>query len=142
MVKWWSGDRENIGKLQLEYLKDNGLKPHMKFLDIGCGDFRTGEQVVKYIGEENYYAIDSKNYYYKAKKLGVTFKRTKIFTLFDEKFDMIWAWSMFTHLDEDAIELCIKNVAEVMHDESIFIASFFAGDYQRWGKRMRNFSYP
>lgn len=33
---------DEIGKLQFEFMVKQGLKPHHKFLDIGCGSLRGG----------------------------------------------------------------------------------------------------
>jgi hypothetical protein len=34
------GKWDEIGKLQIDFLKEQGLEKNMKFLDIGCGSLR------------------------------------------------------------------------------------------------------
>lgn len=51
-------DGLGIGKLQFEFLKQNGLTPGDSLLDIGCGSLRGGEYFINYLNESNYTGID------------------------------------------------------------------------------------
>ncbi len=42
---------DELGKLQLDFLTESGLKPSHKLLDIGCGCLRGGVHYVKYLEE-------------------------------------------------------------------------------------------
>lgn len=53
------GLRDEMGKLQFDYLIKNGLKPEHKFLDIACGSFRAGRFLIEYLNTNNYYGIDA-----------------------------------------------------------------------------------
>lgn len=140
----WGNGKEKRGNEHLNFLKSKGLKPYMKFLDIGCGWFRTGIPVIGYIGKENYYAIDKVDCSGMAtKKLGIdTFKQTDDFELFDMTFDFIFAWSVFTHLEDHQIDLCLKNVSKAMHSKSKFFATYFEGKRGVHGKKKRCYRYP
>jgi hypothetical protein len=45
---------EEIGKLQLDFLVNQGLRPTHKFLDIGCGTLRGGRHFIRYLDAGNY----------------------------------------------------------------------------------------
>ena len=56
------GDKwDEIGKLQFDFLKDEGLKPHHKLIDIGCGSLRGGIHFIKYLDKFNYFGTDINN---------------------------------------------------------------------------------
>ena len=40
-------------KFQIEFLKENGLKPQDRFVDIGCGTLRGGIPLIKYLETGN-----------------------------------------------------------------------------------------
>jgi hypothetical protein len=45
--------------LQLDFMIREGLKPHHKLLDIGCGSLRGGVHFIRYLDAGNYVGIDS-----------------------------------------------------------------------------------
>ena len=49
---------EEIGSLQLEFLKNMGLSPSNTLLDIGCGNVRGGRHFIRYVDSGNYTGID------------------------------------------------------------------------------------
>jgi 2-polyprenyl-3-methyl-5-hydroxy-6-metoxy-1,4-benzoquinol methylase len=49
---------EEIWKLQFDFLVNQGLKPEMKLLDVGCGSLRGGVHFIQYLNTGNYYGID------------------------------------------------------------------------------------
>lgn len=53
-----SKDYLENGRQQFEYLIDNGLKPHHRFLDYGCGPMRGGLHIVPYLSEGLYVGAD------------------------------------------------------------------------------------
>ena len=40
---------DEIGQLQFDYLRENGLTPQSRLLDIGCGSLRLGAKAVAYL---------------------------------------------------------------------------------------------
>ena len=50
---------DEIGCLQLEFLKAQGLEPGHRFLDIGCGSLRAGVKLVPYLDPGHYFGIDA-----------------------------------------------------------------------------------
>ena len=49
---------QEIGRLQIDFMREKGLAPHHKLLDIGCGSLRGGIHFVEFLENENYYGID------------------------------------------------------------------------------------
>lgn len=49
---------DQIGPLQLDLLKDQGLKPGHRLLDIGCGALRLGTLAVPYLRPRHYFGTD------------------------------------------------------------------------------------
>ena len=49
---------EVLGQLQLNFMICEGLKPHHKLLDIGCGSLRGGVHFIRYLDVGNYAGID------------------------------------------------------------------------------------
>jgi SAM-dependent methyltransferase len=50
---------DKIGQLQLEFLKQAGLRPDHRVLDIGCGCLRAGVKLVAYLEPNHYFGIDA-----------------------------------------------------------------------------------
>lgn len=125
-----------VGLLQFDFLISNGLRPEHKLLDIGCGPIRAGIHFIDYLNDGNYYGIDCRSEYYIigykiAELLNVNktwnFFTSKVFycAVWGVKFDYILAASLFTHLSEDDILLCLQSVKKVMKGDGMFFATFF-----------------
>jgi len=130
---------DEIGLLQFEMMREQGLRPQHKLLDIGCGPLRGGVNFVGYLDAGNYFGIDFNQSLldagYNAEltdadreklprenlKCGSDFN----FGVFDEKFDYAIALSVFTHLSLNHIRACLERLTEVMQPGGTFIASFF-----------------
>lgn len=130
---------DEIGEAQFKVMKDLGLKPTHKFLDIGCGSFRGGRFFIDYLDSGNYYGIDRHRWLIDAgiKELHGD-PLTNVFnTLVDEnfsfskfglvKFDYVLAKSVFTHLLPDQIRLCFNNLRDYIQPYGIFYATIFQG---------------
>jgi SAM-dependent methyltransferase len=48
-----------LGRYCFDYLVKAGLKPHHRFLDLGCGAGRVGTWLIRYLDAGNYFGIDS-----------------------------------------------------------------------------------
>ena len=136
------GDRwDEIGKLQFTFLKNKGLKPYHKLIDIGCGSLRGGIHFINYLDKFNYFGTDINENLIKnglSKELNSQLKEKvneKNFIIsknfnFDfnvDFFDYAIAVSVFTHLREDNIIRCLKNINQKIKD-GFFYATFFIVD--------------
>jgi cyclopropane fatty-acyl-phospholipid synthase-like methyltransferase len=131
---------EEIGILTLNFLRDHAeLKPDHKILDLGCGSFRCGIPIMKYLNDDNYYAIDVNEDLVKAgfaemRKSGLenTISSNNIHIcdnfdarIFGVKFDIVIAQSLWTHLPLSHIERSLSMVEKVLSSEGSFYTTFF-----------------
>ncbi len=130
---------DEIGRLQCDLMREQGLAPHHKLLDIGCGALRGGVHFVRYLEAGNYFGIDISQSLLDAGyelelddadreklprdnlKCGSDFN----FGIFGTKFDKAIALSVFTHLPFNYIRVCLERLADVMNPGGIFYATFF-----------------
>jgi SAM-dependent methyltransferase len=136
--KFVGGLWETMGKFQLDYLVEQGLDPAHRFLDVGCGSLRAGNQLVDYLAPGNYYGIDINESLIdagytreltdeqRAKLPRANLRSTDRFDAdFGVEFDMAIAQSVFTHVSLNDIRLCLYRVAPQMKVGGRFFASFF-----------------
>ncbi|MCT8161681.1 class I SAM-dependent methyltransferase [Pseudoruegeria sp. SHC-113] len=131
---------DEMGKLQLSFLKSQGLKPADRLLDVGCGCLRGGTHYVRYLEAGNYYGIDlspqllAAGYDVEITQAGLqdklpreNLRQTEAFdaTGFRVRFDMAVAVSVFTHLPLNNLRVALHNLGPVMKPGGRFFASFF-----------------
>jgi len=132
---------EEIGPGQLEFLKGEGLKPHHRLLDIGCGCLRGGVHFVSYLDPGNYYGLDSNQTLLDAgfeieipangligRLSKEHLRQSDRFELaaFDQKFDYGLAFSVFTHITLNAVRTCIENWSMAAAPGALLYATYFA----------------
>lgn len=129
-----------IGRLQIDFLRAQGLRPSDALLDVGCGCLRGGVHFVRFLEPGRYYGIDRDadliragleielpqaglagrlppdhllvNDAFEAGRFGVT-------------FDVAWAQSLFTHLTAPDIRRCLEETARAVRPGGRFFATFF-----------------
>ena len=128
---------DEVGALQFEFLRNHGLAPHHKLLDIGCGALRCGLPIIRYLDEGNYYGLDINASLIAAgeqelNKAGLITRRPHLlvddkfeFTRFEVSFDFAIAQSVFTHLDMNLILHCLIQVRRVLKAGGKLFATFF-----------------
>jgi len=128
---------EELGRLQLDFLKQRGLKPDHCLLDVGCGALRGGIHFVRYLEAGHYCGLDvnasliaagkkeleKENLLAKSPRLLVNDKFE--FGLFERTFDYAIATSVFTHLPMNHIIRCLAEVRKVLTPNAEFFATFF-----------------
>lgn len=134
---------EHIGQLQYEFLVANGLKPHHRLIDVGCGSLRGGVHFAAYLDAGNYYGIELNSALIEAgverelKPLGLDQRVPKEnlqvngsfdFSQFNSRFDFALALSLFTHLPFNLIRTCLEHLAPHMADGADFFATVFETD--------------
>lgn len=146
---------EELGRLQFDFLISQGLKPSDRLLDIGCGTLRSGRFFIGHLGVENYWGFDiSKVAISHALELVVSeqlaFKRPTIFTSLDnlndsrlngEKFDLLWAQSVFTHLTAEYIVHYFEHCAKLMKEGGRFYFTYDDSTEPRVDRDV-DFAYP
>ncbi|MBU0689902.1 MAG: class I SAM-dependent methyltransferase [Gammaproteobacteria bacterium] len=128
---------EELGTLQLDFLKDEGLLPTDAFLDVGCGSLRGGLRFVEYLHAGNYCGIDINHSLVLAGKheleqAGLSEKQPHLlvddnfaFDRFGTKFDFAIAQSVFSHLPKGHIVNCLLGISRVLKPQGEFFATFF-----------------
>ena len=127
-----------MGKLQLDYLVERGLKPEHYLLDVGCGPLRAGIHFIEYLETGHYAGID-----HNAEMLEIT-REVELpkhnlvqkqphllanhlfeFEKFGMTFDYAIAQSVFTHMPLNNIMRCLVQISRVLNPGGRFYATIF-----------------
>ena len=119
---------EEMGELGIDFLKSEGLKPEHKFLDIGCGPGRIGVPVSEYLEPGNYYGVEKEqwlldNFERGDREPNLLCDENFNFAHFGTEFDVAFAQSVFTHMDNDKIRSLLENLRPVL--KGSLYATFF-----------------
>ncbi len=128
---------EEMGELQISFLRKMGLLPEHKLLDIGCGALRLGVKAVDYLHSGNYFGMDLCPELINAgyEKELTPAQRNKLprqnliacdnfdFTFLQEPVDMAIAQSVFTHLPFNHIRHCLCKLTDWIKPDGVFCAT-------------------
>lgn len=135
---------DEVGVLQFEFLKQAGLEPQHRLLDVGCGALRGGVHFARYLDAGHYCGIDANATLIDAAKSelaaaglddrGVRLIADADFRLdaFEQRFDFAVAVSLFTHLYFNHIQTCLSRVADVLAPGGRFYATYFEAPDSAW----------
>ena len=130
---------EEIGLLQFDFIRNQGLKRQHSLLDIGCGTLRGGRHFIAYLQESKYFGTDiSEGAIVFSRQLALReglMDKLPVLHVDEDlsmdfcglgapRFDYILAQSVFTHLQEKHVEQVIRNVKLVMSVTSRFFFTF------------------
>jgi cyclopropane fatty-acyl-phospholipid synthase-like methyltransferase len=131
------GTSLGIGRLQFEFMTENGLSPDSTLLDLGCGSLRGGQYYIPYLAAGNYVGMDISR---EAIDAGIEMVGQEAldaasaefivnddlrFEEVDREFDRIIAQSVLTHLPEAPIRELFEHLPTVLSDDGVFFATFF-----------------
>lgn len=128
---------EQTGRLQFDFLLQQGLRPNHFLLDVGCGSLRAGVHFIGYLEPGHYFGIDINNRLLNAGRKELqrrqllgrnpTLAQTDRFDLLSlrQKFDYALAHSLFTHLPLNSIMRCLWQIDQVLVPGGRFYATFF-----------------
>jgi SAM-dependent methyltransferase len=127
---------EYMGKLQLDYLAERGLKPEHYLLDVGCGPLRAGIHFIEYLETGHYAGIDQQAEVLETArqlelpKHGLVAKQPHLlanhlfeFEKFGMTFDYAIAQSVFTHMPLNNIMRCLVQMSRVLNPGGRFYAT-------------------
>ncbi len=127
-----------LGKLQLDYLVEQGLRPEHYVLDVGCGPLRAGVHFIGYLERGHYAGVDKRrDTLERAREVelpryGVEDKDPLLlvngafeFSKLGRSFDYAIAQSVFTHLSLNVILRCLVEMAKVLNPGGRFYATIY-----------------
>jgi hypothetical protein len=142
------GSWEEIGKVQFDFMLNQGLKPEDILLDVACGSLRAGRHFIAYLNKGHYLGLDHNRWLIEAglkhevPKAMQKEKRPEFVISDAFEFEKLTkqptfalAQSLFSHLTKADIELCLRNLFAAMPSGGRFFAtfvpmSFLPEDYQ------------
>jgi len=131
---------EELGTLQFEHLKQEGLRPEHLLLDVGCGSLRGGVHFISYLNPGHYFGIDinqsflDAGYDIELAQAGLQGRMPRENLACTAEFQPPWAGvlfdfaiaqSVFTHLMLNRIRQCLTRIAPHMKPDGVFYATFF-----------------
>ena len=129
---------DEIGQLQFDFLRTQGLVPEKVLLDVACGSLRGGRLFIPYLEPGNYLGIDKNAELIevgKAKEIAPDVLQTRRpefvisdsfeFERFSRRPDYSLAQSLFTHLHQRDIKLCLRKLSAFARPGCRFFATFF-----------------
>ena len=131
---------DEIGELQLQFLKSCGMRPRHVLLDVGCGSLRLGVRAVAYLEPAHYWGTDlnavllDAGYEREIVPAGLAPRLPRSQLVVDGDFSFpgvprevafVMATSVFTHLPLDYLRLCLGNLGRHVTGECTFVFSVF-----------------
>jgi SAM-dependent methyltransferase len=127
-----------LGKLQLDYLVEQGLRPEHYVLDVGCGPLRAGVHFIGYLDAGHYAGIDKRGdtlerardielprYGLAKKSPNLLVNGAFEFSKLGMTFDYAIAQSVFTHLPVNNIVRCLVEMSKVLNPGGRFYATIY-----------------
>lgn len=130
------GTFDEIGRLELEVLKREGLRPTDALVDLGCGTGRLAVHAIPFLKGGRYVGIDiSESMLEEARKLlkervpnppcEVEWMKqtTPVYPLEDGSVDVICAFSVFTHMEHEDNYRYLREALRVVRPGGLFVFS-------------------
>jgi cyclopropane fatty-acyl-phospholipid synthase-like methyltransferase len=131
---------DELGNWQIDILKQHGIKPEHRLLDVGCGMMRLGSLAIPHLEVGNYYGIDPTGPLLALgrvilDRLGIDRPYSLLqsgsfeFEHFGVSFDYAIAQSVITHLSRPQVARCFEALKAVMKPGGTFIFTYLLGNY-------------
>jgi SAM-dependent methyltransferase len=130
-------DFERLGRHQFVVLINEGLEPHSKVLDIGCGAMRVGYWLLHFLNPGCYFGIEPNKEMLQA---GINYilppglmesshpsfahNDDFDFSVFGVRFDFVLARSIWTHASKPQIETMLDSFSESATPGARMLASY------------------
>jgi SAM-dependent methyltransferase len=125
------------GICQLELLKKNGLRPHHRVLEIGCGALVAGRPIMQYLNPDCYVGMEPNTWLVDAARShfpdmdGIFQEKKPVFlsrTDFDaselgRKFDFVLSHSVLSHAPHWQLPIFLEKLSNVLTPYGMIIAS-------------------
>lgn len=131
---------DELGALQKRFLLEQGLQPHHRFIDMGCGSLRAGVPLTDYLDANRYYGVDisqdllDAGYEREIIPAGLDAKLPRSHlaadadfdaTGFGVRFDYGIAQSVFSHMPVSRLTDCLKALLPVYVEGGRFYVTYF-----------------
>lgn len=128
---------DDVGRLQFDVLKEHGLQPQHRLLDVGCGALRGGVHFVPYLDPGHYCGLDSNASLLVAGQhelalAGCADRDARLIAdgdfrveRFGQRFEFALSVSVFTHLYLNHIQIALSRVSRVLTPGGRYFATFF-----------------
>ncbi len=131
---------DEIGKLQFDYMKQQGLQPDHSLIDIGCGSLRGGTHFIPYLNPHQYYGFDINrslidaglNHEVSDENRQTKIKHDNFHAAQDFDFPEHWqdidcalSISLFTHLTLNTIRQCLMKTHKILKQNALYHATVF-----------------
>jgi SAM-dependent methyltransferase len=154
------GDFERVGRLCVEVLLKEGLRPSSRVLDVGCGALRVGHWLMRFLDAGCYFGIEPNREMLEVGLQEIVKPEVVAradahfahnddfdFSVFGEQFDFVLARSIWTHTSKAQIRTMLASFAATAAPGGAFLASYhpatgLAPLAQRWPRVKGLFTTP
>lgn len=132
----------------LSYLIEQGLKPHHKVLDLGCGALSQGVPLIRYLQERRYVGLDPNGWLIEAALQEHRDLESKsphfgygsdFIPPADGPYDFVIAHSVLSHVAHWQMHLAFHNIHKSVVENGVWVASFINDQYNSFS---REWQYP
>lgn len=142
-------DFERVGRLSLEVLLHEGLRPSSRVLDVGCGALRVGYWLMRFLDRGHYFGIEPNREMLRTglqelvepevvERAGARFAHNDDFdfSVFGEQFEFVFARSIWTHTAKAQISAMLSSFATSAAPGGVFLTSYHpASAWFSYGQR-------
>lgn len=127
-------------RFQIDFLKQHGLEPHHRLIDIGCGTLRGGIPLIRLLDKGHYTGIEVREDVLELgrdelREAGLERKEPNLIHSqglssleLDNKADTVWAFSVLIHMDDDALNGCLTFVSKHLQPHGSFYSNVNIGE--------------
>lgn len=131
---------EHKRQFQFQFLRLIGLDPSHRLLDLGCGTLRGGIPLIAYLHEGHYTGIEVRPQLISEAKQelheeSLAHKKPVLLCCdhldgveLDDKFDVIWSFSVLIHMDDETLDKALSFVRRHLAPTGRFLANVNLGD--------------
>ena len=130
------GQFDEHRRFQLAFLKEQGLVPSNRLLEIGCGPLTGGVPVIEYLAPGNYVGVDIRSSvldlsWREVGKAGLSAKNPRLIysssfgskELGDQTFDIILSFSVLYHLSDELLASYFSVVRKKLNPKGLCFAN-------------------
>lgn len=119
------------GDIIVDFLRREGLEPHHKVLDVGCGALSQGKPLIEFLDSGNYVGLDPNGWLIEAAieefphllNKNPEFSFNNEFSTGKGPFDFVVAHSVLSHVAQWQVDLAAQRIREEVEKDAIFLAS-------------------